>query len=85
MKKVPFSPIERQSGLIFSEIEEEQQSEIKNGKSSVLYWCACGRCREVIELIEQVSFKRRYEDCVSTLPVSFISLKVALDKVNIAA
>ena len=66
-------------------MDEEQHSEIENGKSSVLSWCVCGRCREMIELIEQVSCKRRHEDCVSTLPVSFISLKVEVDKVSIAA
>ena len=85
MKKVLFSAVERQPGLIFSVIEEEQHPVIESGQLSVPFWCVCGNCREMIELIEQVCCKGRPEDCISILPVSFISLNVQVDSVNITA
>ena len=85
VKKILFSAIERQPGLIFSVIEEEEHPVIQSGQSSVPSWCVCGKCREMVELIEQVCCKRRPEDCISILPVSFISLNVEVESVNITA
>ena len=85
VKKILFSAIERQPRLIFSVIEEEEHPVIQRGQSSVPSWCVCGKCREMVELIEQVCCKRRPEDCISILPVSFISLNVEVESVNITA
>ena len=85
VKKILFSAIEKHAGLIFSVIEDEQHPVIESGQLSVSSWCVCGNCREMVELIEQVCCKRRPEDCISTLPVSFVSLNVQVDSVNITA
>ena len=85
VKKILSSAIERQPGLIFSVTEDEQHPVIESGQLSVPSWCVCGNCREMVELIEQVCCKRRPEDCISTLPVSFISLNVQVDSVNTTA
>ena len=83
VRKILFSVIERQPVLILLVIEEEQHPVIQSGQSSVPSWCVCGKCTEMVELIEQVCCKRRPEDCISTLPVSFISLNLEVESVNI--
>ena len=82
VKNALFFDIKRQSELIFLAIEEEQHPVIENGRSSVPSWCVCGKCKEMVQLIEQVCCKKRPEDCISTLPVSFISLNVELGSVS---
>ena len=85
VKKNPLFCHRKTARLIFSVIEEEQHPVIQSDQSSVPSWCVCGKCRDMVELIEQVCCKRRPEDCISTFPVSFISLNVEVESVNITA
>ena len=85
MEKALFSVIKRQWQLITLVIEEEQHPVIESDQSCVPSWCVCGKCREMVELIEHVCCKRRPEDWISTLPVSFVSLNVEEDSVNVTA
>ena len=69
VKEILYHTTEKQPGLIFAVIEQDNSPVTPNVNTDVTSCCRCGHCREMVELVEHDCCKRN-PGCISTLPVS---------------